>query len=113
MSNEKVQLLEKQPVRALWDENAEKWWFSVTDIISVLTDQADYKKTRNYWKWLKNKLKKEESEVVSHTNQLKLLAPDSKMRMTDVADTGQPVISNKNAKSIHGRMENILQHDNK
>lgn len=55
----------------------------------VLTDQRDYKKVRNYWKWLKNKLNAEGSEVVSVTNQLKLIAPNGKMRLTDVVDTEQ------------------------
>jgi cell filamentation protein len=79
-------------VRSIWDEDLGKWYFSILDVVSVLTDQPDYKKVRNYWKWLKNKLKEEgsslfseENEVVSNTNQLKLLAPDGKMRLTDVA----------------------------
>lgn len=84
-----IQLFEKQQVRTVWDEQAEKWWFSVLDIIAILTDQSDYKKTRNYWKWLKNKLKKEGSEVVSITNHLKLKTPDGKMRLTDIVDTEQ------------------------
>ena len=50
---EKVQLFETQQVRTAWDEQYEKWWFSVLDIITILIDQADYKKVRNYWKWLK------------------------------------------------------------
>lgn len=65
-------------VRAVWDDAHAKWWFSVLDIVAVLTDQNDYSKTRNYWKYLKAKLKKEGSEVVSATTQLKLLAPDGK-----------------------------------
>ena len=65
-------------VRAIWDEENNKWWFSVLDIVAVLTNQSDYTKTRNYWKYLKAKLKKENSEVVSITTQLKLLAPDGK-----------------------------------
>lgn len=85
----KIQLFEAQQVRTAWDEQSEKWWFSVLDIITILTDQADYKKVRNYWKWLKNKLNTEGSEVVSITNQLKLKAPDGKMRLTDVIDTEQ------------------------
>ena len=89
MMKNTIQLFEKQQVRTVWDEKAEKWWFSVLDIIAILTDQSDYKKTRNYWKWLKNKLKKEGSEVVSITNQLKLKTPDGKMRLTDVVDTEQ------------------------
>lgn len=85
----KIQLFEKQQVRVAWDDEFEKWWFSVLDIIAILTDQSDYKKTRNYWKWLKNKLKEEGSELVSNTNQLKLIAPDGKKRLTDVVDTEQ------------------------
>jgi len=52
-SKNRVKLFEKQQVRTAWDEKAEKWWFSILDIIAVLTDQSDYGKTRNYWKWLK------------------------------------------------------------
>jgi len=88
-SKNKIKLFEEQQVRAVWDEKNEKWWFSVTDIISILTDQPDYAKVRNYWKWLKNKLKGEGSELVSNTNQLKIEAADGKKYLTDVADTGQ------------------------
>jgi len=73
----------------LWDEDAEKWWWSILDIIGILTDQPDYEKVRNYWKWLKNKLKSEGSQLVSNTNQLKLEAADGKKYLTDVADTEQ------------------------
>ena len=86
---DKIQLFEAQQVRTAWDEQSEKWWFSVLDIITILTDQTDYTKARNYWKWLKNRLKAEGSEVVSITNQLKLKTPDGKMRLTDVVDTEQ------------------------
>lgn len=85
----KIQLFETQQVRTAWDEENEKWWMSVLDIIAILTDQADYTKVRNYWKWLKNKLKAEGSELVSNTNQLKLLASDGKYYKTDVLDTEQ------------------------
>ena len=85
----KVQLFESAQIRTAWDEAEEKWWFSALDIIAALTDQPDYAKVRNYWKWLKNKLKLEGSEVVSATNQLKLEAPDGKQRLTDVLDTQQ------------------------
>lgn len=74
-------------VRALWDEENAKWWFSVLDVVAVLTDQDDYAKIRNYWKYLKAKLKREKSEVVSATTQLKLLAPDGKRRVTDTLDS--------------------------
>lgn len=91
MSDEphKIKLFEAHQVRAEWDAEAGKWWFSVLDIIAILTDQADYKKVRNYWKWLKNKLIAEGSQLVSATNQLKLVAADGKRYKTDVADTEQ------------------------
>ena len=85
----KLQLFESVHIRTAWDESEEKWWFSALDIVAALTDQPDYAKVRNYWKWLKNKLKLEGSEVVSATNQLKLEAPDGKQRLTDVLDTQQ------------------------
>jgi len=88
MSNEKISIrfFDDREVRAIWDESNYIWRFSVLDIIAVLTDQDDYTKTRNYWKYLKAKLKKENNEVVSATTQLKLLAPDGKKRLTDVLD---------------------------
>ncbi|MEA2042549.1 MAG: Fic family protein [Bacteroidota bacterium] len=73
-------------VRAVWDEQNDKWWFSVLDIVAVLNDQDDYTKTRNYWKYLKAKLKKEKSQVVSATTRLKILAPDGKKRLADMLD---------------------------
>lgn len=81
-----IRFFDDREVRALWDEENAKWWFSVLDIVAVLTDQNDYNKTRNYWKYLKAKLKKEGSEVVSATTQLKLLAPDGKKRLSDMLD---------------------------
>lgn len=81
-----IRFFDDREVRALWDEENAKWWFSVLDIVAVLTDQNDYTKTRNYWKYLKAKLKKEGSEVVSATTQLKLLAPDGKKRLSDMLD---------------------------
>ncbi len=85
----KVQLFESAHIRTAWDDAEEKWWFSALDVVAALTDQPDYTKARNYWKWLKGKLKQEGSEVVSATNQLKLEAPDGKQRLTDVLDTQQ------------------------
>jgi len=81
-----IRFFDDREVRAVWDEENSKWWFSVLDIVSVLTGQDDYAKTRNYWKYLKAKLKKENSQVVSATTQLKLLAPDGKKRLSDVLD---------------------------
>lgn len=81
-----IQFFDDREVRAVWDEEGAKWWFSVLDIVGVLNAQDDYAKNRNYWKYLKTKLRNEGNEVVSDTNQLKLLAPDGKGRLTDVLD---------------------------
>ncbi len=88
MSKEKISIrfFDDREVRAVWDEQNAKWWFSVLDIVALLTDQDDYTKTRNYWKYLKAKLKKENSELVSATTQLKLLAMDGKRYLTDMLD---------------------------
>ena len=83
-----LKLFEDKKIRAKWDEKQEKWYFSVVDIVAALTDN-DYQKSRNYWKWLKNKLKEEGSELVSNTNQLKMEAYDGKLRDTDVMTTEQ------------------------
>ena len=81
-----IRFFDDREVRAIWDEENSKWWFSVLDIVAVLTNQDDYAKTRNYWKYLKTKLKKENSELVSITTQLKLLASDGKRYLTDMLD---------------------------
>ncbi len=88
MSNSKISIrfFDDREVRAVWDEQNAKWWFSVLDIVALLTDQNDYAKTRNYWKYLKAKLRKEENELVSATTQLKLLANDGKRYLTDMLD---------------------------
>ncbi|MBK8227000.1 MAG: Fic family protein [Flavobacteriales bacterium] len=86
MSKISIRFFDDREVRAVWDEDHAKWWFSVLDMVAVLTDQDDYDKTRNYWKYLKAKLKREGSQVVSAATQLKLLAPDGKKRLTDVLD---------------------------
>lgn len=69
-----IRFFDDREVRAVWDETGAKWWFSVLDIIGVLNAQYDYTKNRNYWKYLKTKLRNEDNEVVSATNHLKLLA---------------------------------------
>jgi len=79
-------LFEGNEIRSIWDSEKEDYYFSVIDVIGVLTEN-NYQKSRNYWKWLKNKLNTEGSELVSDTNQLKLRAQDGKMRETDVLDT--------------------------
>jgi DNA-damage-inducible protein D len=79
-------IFEGYKIRRHYDENAETWYFSVIDIIQVLIQQPDYQAARNYWKVLKNRLKKEGSESVTKCNRLKLEAADGKKYLTDVAD---------------------------
>ena len=86
MSKVSIRFFDDREVRAIWDDENSKWWFSVLDIVAVLRDQSDYTKNRNYWKYLKAKLKEEDSQVVSATTQLKLLAPDGKRRFSDMLD---------------------------
>lgn len=85
---ESLQLFEDQKVRTVWDDEHEKWYFAIVDVVGILTDN-DYQGARNYWKVLKNRLIKEGNETVTNCNQLKLRAADGKMRLTDVADTEQ------------------------
>lgn len=82
-----IRFFHDHEVRAIWDEENNKWWFSVLDVVAVLNEQTDYNKVRNYWKYLKAKLKKEQNELVSATTQLKLRAPDGKLRLTDTLDS--------------------------
>ena len=82
----RIQLFEEKKVRALWDDEAEKWYFSIVDAVAVLTDSVD---PTAYWRKLKQRLKEEGNETVTNCHGLKMLAPDGKMRMTDVADTEQ------------------------
>lgn len=84
-----IRLFENRRIRSHWDSEQEKWYFSIVDVIAVLMDQTDYQAARNYWKVLKNRLKKEGNETVTNCNQLKMPAIDGKMRLTDVADTEQ------------------------
>ena len=88
MSNRKISIrfFDDREVRAIWDDDNAKWWFSVLDIVALLRDEDDYTKRRNYWKYLKAKLKKEKNELVSATTQLKLTANDGKRYLTDVLD---------------------------
>lgn len=78
-------LFENHSIRRVYDEDAEVWWFSVVDIVQVLTQQPDYQAARNYWKVLKGRLAKEGSQVVTNCNRLKLTATDGKAYLTDVA----------------------------
>jgi hypothetical protein len=84
--NNKIKLFEERQVRAVWDEEAEKWWFSVVDIVAVMTD-SEYQPARKYWKVLKGRLAAEGNESVTNCYQLKMKAADGKMYLTDVAAT--------------------------
>ena len=82
-------LFEDRKIRTIWDDEEEKWYFSIVDVVGVLTYQPDIEHARNYWKVLKHRLKKEGNESVTNCNQLKLRASDGKSYKTDVADTEQ------------------------
>lgn len=88
--NENIQLFEDQTIRTAWDSAREEWYFSIVDVVSVLTEQPNYDGARNYWKVLKSRLKKEGNQLVTMCNQLKMKSPkDGKSYPTDVADTEQ------------------------
>ena len=84
-----IKLFGDDKIRAVWDEEQEKWYFSIVDVVAVLTDNADFQTARKYWNKLKQRLKEEGFEPVTNCHQLKMPAADGKMRMTDVADTEQ------------------------
>jgi BRO family, N-terminal domain len=87
--NSKIKLFDTQQVRTEWDAEQEKWWFSVVDVVAVLTEQPDYTRARKYWSVLKTRLKSEGSQLATNCSQLKLMAADGKKYRTDVADTEQ------------------------
>ena len=84
-----IQLFEERKVRTVWDDEQEKWYFSIVDVCGVLTDSKDALTARKYWNKLKQRLREEGNETVTNCHQLKLRAADGKMRLTDVADTEQ------------------------
>ncbi len=84
-----IKIFEDKKVRTVWDADQEKWYFSIVDVVAVLSDQSSFQGARNYWKVLKHRLSIEGNETVTNCNQLKLPAEDGKMRLTDVADTEQ------------------------
>ena len=87
--NDKLQIFENQPIRTAWDEEQEEWYFSVVDVVAVLTDQPDSRHAAKYWSVLKTRLKNEGSELTTNCSQLKMKAADGKRRLTDVATTEQ------------------------
>ena len=88
-STESIQLFDDQPIRTAWDEESEEWFFSIVDVVGVLTDQPDTRHAAKYWSVLKVRLKSEGSELTTNCSQLKMKAADGKQRSTDVANTEQ------------------------
>ena len=84
-----IELFENKRIRTAWDEENEEWYFSIVDVVAVLTEQTDHQAARNYWKVTKKRLKDEGNETVTNCNRLKMIAPDGKRRLTDVANTEQ------------------------
>lgn len=91
-----IRFFNDHEVRAVWDDEHSKWWFSVLDVVGVLNEESDYPKVRNYWKYLKAKLKKENTQLVSATTQLKLTAADGKKYKTDMLDSEGIIELSKN-----------------
>ena len=87
MSKKSIRFFNDREVRAVWDDANNKWWFSATDIVRAINDEEDYKKCRNYWKYLKGKMAKDGIQLVSVTNHFKFLAPDGKQRFADALDS--------------------------
>lgn len=83
----KLQLFQNQSIRTHWDKTQEKWYFSIIDVVAILTNQQNFQTARKYWNKIKERLKKEGNETVSNCHQLKMLAQDGKMRLTDVSDS--------------------------
>ena len=86
MSKKSIRFFNDREVRAVWDEEHSKWWFSATDIVRAINDEDDYTKAGNYWRWLKKKLANEGIQLVSVTHDFKFLAPDGKQRVADALD---------------------------
>ena len=99
-----IRFFDDREVRAAWDGTENRWMFSVLDIVAVLTNQDDYEKTRNYWKYLKAKLKKVDNELGSVTTQMKLLAPDGRRRLTNVMNYDQIISLAKEFPSKQARL---------
>ena len=85
----KTQIFDNSRIRSVWDRENEKWYFAIVDVVAVLTDNTDFLRARKYWNKLKQRLKEEGNETVTNCHQLKILAADGKMRLTDVGDVEQ------------------------
>ena len=104
-----IRFFDEREVRAIWDEENAKWRFSVLDVVGILNEENDYTKVRNYWKWLKTKLRSEDNEVVSDTTQLKLRAPDGKYHLTDTLDSGGMISLGRSGRKIFQKADSGLR----
>lgn len=86
MSKKSIRFFNDREVRAVWDEENSKWWFSATDVVRAINDEEDYVKASNYWRWLKRKFSKDGIQLVSVTHDFKFEAPDGKQRKADALD---------------------------
>ena len=102
---ENLQLFENQAIRTAWNEEEEEWYFSVVDVVGVLTDQPDIRRAAKYWSVLKNRIKKEKGELTTICSQLKLKANDGKRYKTDVANTEQLL---RNIQSIPLQLNHVV-----
>ena len=108
MSKISFRFFNDRPVRAIWDEEHSKWWFSIPDVVGVLNAQDDYTKNRNYWKYLKNKLKADGNEVVGETNQLRLTAPDGKSKAKAYAFFESSLLDNNEVETLQRLGYNVI-----
>lgn len=86
MAKKSIRFFNDREVRAVWDEENSKWWFSATDVVRAINNEDDYVKAGNYWRWLKRKFTKEGTQLVSVTHDFKFEAPDGKQRAADTFD---------------------------
>ena len=89
MEKDKIQVFDNQPIRTAWDEENEEWYFSIVDVVCVLTEQPDRRHGGKYWSVLKTRMKKEGNQLTTNCSQLKLKSDDGKSYKTDVANTEQ------------------------
>ncbi len=91
-----IRFFNDREVRAVWDDEHNKWWFSVLNIIAAINEQDDYQMTRNHWRWLKRKLTQESVELVSATHGFRFKAPDGKLRVADILNSEGVALLAKN-----------------
>lgn len=103
-----IELFENKRIRTAWDEENEEWYFSIVDVVAVLTEQTDHQAARNYWKVTKKRLKDEGNETVTNCNRLKMIAPDGKRRLTDEISKAWSGMSTRQYKDFKGlKKENL------